>query len=181
MTPQQFVAELLCPTITCRSDIALAHLGTDDIRRFFARTARTPSGCIEWRGPIDRKTRYGTYYSIAHPTVAIRAHRAGHFFGSLRHPGRLHVLHRCNNTVCVNYSHLYIGTPLMNTCDKMRARRQARGSSIHGKLDAERVREIRLLSDLGWPQREIAARHDITQAAVSQVVRGRTWAHVRAA
>lgn len=53
------------------------------------------------------------------------------------------------------------------------------GKHWRSKIDAETVRDIRRRSAAGEKQASIAARYSITQTAVSNIVRGRTYAWVK--
>jgi transcriptional regulator len=48
----------------------------------------------------------------------------------------------------------------------------------HGKLNDEKVREIRRLSDRGMSQRDLAWQFGVTQANISVIIRRKTWKHV---
>lgn len=91
----------------------------------------------------------------------------------------LWVLHRCDNPLCVNPEHLFLGTAKDNTQDCIRKGRRntRRGSMLpQAKLDEETVRQIRALAGTKR-QSKIAREFGVSDATVSLIVRGKLWQH----
>lgn len=90
--------------------------------------------------------------------------------------------HHCDNPICVNPTHLYVGTPLSNVRDMdSRGRRVSRvahpratGERNHrAKLTDRQVQDIRArYTGRRGEQTEIAQEYGVTQALISLVVRG---------
>jgi hypothetical protein len=99
-------------------------------------------------------------------------------------PERMHVLHRCDVTYCVNPAHLFLGTHADNMADMMRKGRWKRewkigeGSS-RAKLTDDNVREIRRLRAQGVTIREVAKRFGVTTGPIDQIMSGKRWSHVK--
>jgi len=97
--------------------------------------------------------------------------------------GGLCVLHRCDNRLCCNPSHLFLGTRADNSAD-MAAKGRARPSFLRGeahgnaKLSEEDVREIRRAASCGATERGLSARFHVTPACIHQVVSRRAWRHI---
>lgn len=135
----------------------------------------TTSECIYLDGYRDRPV-------VPYDGRTMKASRA---VWIIRHgepaPGQ-HVLHRCNGGSgedgCINITHLYTGTPAENTADKVASERQARGEAIpQARLTRHQVRTIRQEYAAGTAtQRQLAARHGVSQNAVSMAIRRDTWA-----
>lgn len=99
--------------------------------RFWDKVNRKVGDCWEWLGCFDT-AGYGLIKESngsrnCHKTY--KAHRLSYmlFYGLI--PDGLCILHKCNNTKCVNPEHLYAGTKLQNAHDRDRC-----GHTItHGK------------------------------------------------
>lgn len=90
------------------------------------------------------------------------------------------VCHKCDNPICCNPSHLFVGTPAQNSADMARKRRCPRGENINtARLNASQVKEIRLLYASGkWTQTRLADKFDIPQTQISRIVNRKSWCHV---
>lgn len=94
------------------------------------------------------------------------------------------VLHRCDNPSCCNPRHLFLGTRKDNADDKMTKGRhnyRAHYGSDHGmsKLTEDQVRELRdLCAAKNATQMQLAARYNVSQATVSDIIRRRIWNHI---
>ena len=75
----------------------------------------TDSGCWEWRGGRFR----GGYGSVSHGNRTLIASRAAWVVWRGDIPNGLHVLHTCDNRLCINPEHLWLGTNEDNVRDKM--------------------------------------------------------------
>ena len=126
------------------------------------------NGCWPWLGCITHENRGLTQMSTSFRWRgrSVPAPRAvvEMFFRDLK-KGEF-VCHECDNRICVNPDHLFIGTHEDNILDKTFKGRAAR------KLTPDLVREIR--KAVGG-QDEIAARFGVGQASVSAIKTGRTW------
>ncbi len=93
-------------------------------------------------------------------------------------PKGLWVLHRCGNRECINPAHLYLGTPRQNNIDCVGHGTWKWGTQTL-KLNADKVREIKATYQDGmFNQQAIADKFGVCQGLISQIVRGRKWAHV---
>ena len=91
-------------------------------------------------------------------------------------PEGMQVLHRCDNPLCVNPDHLFLGTAVDNMKDRHAKRHYAKGEAHPmAKLTEDEVREIQRLDAKGVTQVEIAARFGTTQGHVSNICRQRVW------
>lgn len=85
------------------------------------------SGCWLWTGGLSGK-RYG---SLGYYGKSERAHRASYkeFVGPI--PEGLHVMHTCDNTICINPKHLVLGTHTENMQDKIKKGRDQNQKKTH--------------------------------------------------
>ena len=84
------------------------------LQYILSKTIATSTGCMEWQGTIVND--YGQVYVFNKP---IRTHRFvwERFKGII--PKKLQILHSCDNPICCNIEHLFIGTCKDNMIDKV--------------------------------------------------------------
>ena len=89
----------------------------------------------------------------------------------------MHVLHKCDNKLCINPFHLFLGTPADNMADKKSKGRQRRGEGCYNaKLTAEQVASIRKIRrESGLSYSKIGSMFGTSGCNVGQIVRGETW------
>jgi hypothetical protein len=94
----------------------------------------------------------------------------------------MHVLHHCDNRLCCNPDHLYLGTDADNVRDREVRRRgnHAKGSRVNtAKLTEIDVLTIRALHHWsGFTKAAIAREYGVSDVNVTAIVRGETWRHV---
>ena len=132
--------------------------------------ASRDTGCWIWIGSLTR----GGYGQIrvkkdGRWTMA-RAHRISWELYNGRIPKNSQVLHICDNPICVNPSHLFLGTTQDNTLDKMKKGRH--GWGIHAKINPQIARQIRQATGTN---QEIARTFDISPTEVSYIKHFRRW------
>jgi hypothetical protein len=148
-----------------------------DLSQFWSRVQPGEAAeCWLWRGSLD-VYGYGIYSDGRAGTR--KAHR---IVWQLTHGVVLSsdelLCHHCDNPVCVNPAHLFIGTHKDNMRDKVAKGRcnQARERNNYAKLDPELVRQIReAVAAGGTTQCAVAQRFGISESLVSVVVNGRRW------
>lgn len=145
--------------------------------RFWAKVNKTNS-CWLWTAgtyPVG----YGKF-AVANGTSAsttIGAHRMAWRL-TYGDPGTQHVLHRCDNRLCVNPAHLFLGTNFDNIADMVAKNRQSRGeSSGLNTLTEQDVRAIRKAA-VHQRQCELAAQYGVSRATICRIVNYRLWTHV---
>jgi len=136
------------------------------IERFFAYVRKTEH-CWIWRG----KPANNGYGRMSIDDVGELAHRLSWIihYGSI--PDRLCVLHECDNRLCVNPRHLFLGTRQENAADRGQKGRQPQGSKIGtSKLSTEEVKKIRAAYAADETQQVIAERFGVTRSNVGYIV-----------
>ena len=147
--------------------------------RFWAKVDKTsnPNGCWEWTAARVSSGRYGGF-KWSH-TRMVNAHRASMMLAGHEIDSSDFICHKCDNTICVNPDHLYVGTPLTNAQDKSARGRTIRGvDAFTAVLTPAKVVEIRALVAGGAVQREVAELYGVTQGHISDVVHRHVWAWV---
>ena len=156
------------------------------------------SGCFLWLGSINRNR------GIANPARAAGWYNGKHrpasriawilYKGDI--PEGLHVLHRCDNALCVNPDHLYLGDHAKNMKDMMDRRRHyiytdraaqmaildaARPRSAVGKRGEEQyahkltwvqVREIRASTE---SSRVLGNRYGVSNTNIKNIRNNKAW------
>jgi hypothetical protein len=149
----------------------------------------TPTdGCWEWAGPKGR-WGYGVINHAYGRDKHARAHRVCWelYFGPI--PEGMCICHACDNKICVNPEHLFLGTSRDNTHDMLRKgrRRPGRPPRMVGegngaaKLSEAQVREIRELyrpRTRGLGCHSLAKRYGVSGQTIHRVIRGKYWNHV---
>jgi hypothetical protein len=107
------------------------------------------------------------------------AHRASWEINHGPIPVGIMVCHACDNRLCVNPSHLFLGTHQENMADGRAKSRFASGERQHlAKLTRDSVGEIRRLYRLGVVQVQLAERFGVSQSQISSIVRRNVWREV---
>lgn len=140
--------------------------------RISARVVQAANGCLEWRGTRNTKgygqLRVGGKLTLVH-RVTWEIHN-----GPI--PDGLCVLHKCDNRVCVNHDHLFLGTHEDNVRDMCAKGRQARGEThSQAKLTEQDVLAIRADPR---PPRKIAEQYGVSSWTITAIQFGREWRHI---
>ena len=133
------------------------------------RPVNDPNECWIWEGAVGsdgygRVRRKGATFSV---------HRYSYELFKGPVPEELCVMHRCDVPLCVNPTHLCLGTKADNTQDMLEKKRA--GNTVH-KLSYDKVQEVRALLRKGVTKREISERFDICRSTVQDIESGSTWA-----
>ncbi len=129
--------------------------------------------CVEWQGRIN-KGGYGQLYWRGKQWTA---HRMIYALSTGKHPGVMHVCHKCDNRACVNPTHLFLGTNADNVRDRnSKGRQAALCGEMNGfaKLNISQVEQI--IADPRAASK-IAPEYGISLPAVQAIKSGRNWAH----
>src|SRR5438132_356940 len=88
------------------------------INRFLEKTnERTAEGCLPWIGQASGRERRAYLYFQGRVQPAARVIW---ILTNGEPPNGLHVLHACDNPMCVEISHLWLGTQADNNADMVR-------------------------------------------------------------
>lgn len=127
-----------------------------------------------WQWTAAKAGRYGAFRSDTRMDLA---HRVSYEIYCGPIPAGLRVCHRCDNPICVNPEHLFLGTDADNVFDKVSKSRQARGISHgHCKLSDSDVIEIRKTK--GATQQKIADLYGVDRTLIGLIRRNKIWKHL---
>ena len=137
--------------------------------------------CWIWHG----KTASGhgsTYGAIKAGTInngdrrTALAHRISYELYNGPIPDGIHVLHKCDVSLCVNPDHLFLGTHRDNIDDMLSKDRSCRGErNGHAVLTESDVLFIRHSSE---STKDLALKYCISASAIRKARSGRTWRHI---
>jgi hypothetical protein len=139
--------------------------------RFWKYVEKT-EGCWLWKGAVDGVT-YGRIYDATRKEKVL-AHRVSWEIHHGVIPERQLVLHRCDNTACVNPEHLFLGTHADNSRDMVAKSRVRRFVLSDG--DVQFIRKARRGDTHSVT--ELAQIFGVTRATIFNVVSCRTQQHI---
>ena len=147
------------------------------------RCTRNQSGCWVWGGAKTEGYGMKWYKPIGRQDFVHRIVAALELGYNLNDASRkrLYVLHKCNNRLCCNPGHLYIGTPKENARDAIIAGtvKGRRGEKCNwAKLTEKDVYLIRRLRDQGNTHQEIADVVGISRRGVGRILARERWSHI---
>ena len=155
------------------------------LKMSFDKNVIKKEGCWDWSGSVDK----GGYaiMSCRKSCGAEKGHRASYIIHKGPIPNGLHVCHTCDNRICTNPEHLWLGTHQQNNTDKILKGRAnwvpppiKRGSKNGAsKLNEDQVKEIRKLLKTGMSHVEIGAKFGVSKGPIGKINRGTHWKHVK--
>ena len=153
-----------------------------DYDRFNSKTRLDEStGCIIWTGSIcgiksnlrprftlngERRTAYRVLWEAERGPLTQEQY----------------LCHTCDNSLCVNLDHLWIGNDKLNCADKIakgRAKYPTEMSHGHRKIDLEIALHIReLYSTREYTTRQLGKTYNIDSKTIHALITGKTWKSV---
>ena len=132
----------------------------------------TESGCWIWMGT----TTVRGYGQIESNNRKLYAHRASYqaFIGEI--PEGMNVCHSCDNTYCVNPSHLFLGTQKQNLEDMARKKRSTFGEKNTQAKLTENI--IKYILESNHPGSLLANQFNVSVSLISAIRRKERWNHV---
>ena len=170
----------------------LIHLNDKIIKRFWGKVLLgPPDDCWPWTS-AQSSSGYGI---IGFPPNGLAfAHRVAYTIFHGREPGELLVCHTCDNRLCQNPMHLFIGTHEDNMRDMCLKGRQGSRKTNWGKngehigegngrskLTETDIKDIRHRFVPGKKSKssiELAHEYNVCRAHIYQIVKRKVWQHV---
>ncbi len=136
----------------------------------------TESGCVLWKGSVNVRGRPVVNYGDG---LRMYAHRASYIINVGPIPDGLCILHCCDNPLCVNPVHLFLGTHTDNMEDMARKGRSNRGENVStAKLNEDKVREIRRRYAQGESGPKLGNEFGVSAGTIRLVAKRLKWTHV---
>jgi len=149
-------------------------IATDPMERFWPKVDKS-GDCWEWTGcrHPEGYGRFNPYGEI------INSHRFIFELEGSDIPSGMIVCHHCDNPPCVNPDHLYLGTHMDNTRDKINRGNQLRGEDHpRSKLSEENVKEIRDGIANGIECKFFAKQFNLSTSNISSIKNRKSWKHI---
>ena len=137
------------------------------MQRFWSKTQQG-DGCWLWEGGV-LSDGYGAFWLEGSNK---RAHRVAYLLAIGEIPDGMCVCHTCDVRLCVNPSHLWVGTRGDNLRD-MGKKGRANGGTR--KLKPEYIPFIRGLRHRGMMYKDIAELCEVHPVTIGDICRGKAW------
>lgn len=133
----------------------------------------TSTGCLEIISHRAKSGNRTKYTLLRRDGRYIGAHRLAYIdaFGEI--PKGMCVCHRCDNSLCVNPDHLFLGTRADNNADMVVKGRSASGeqNGAH-KLTERKAKDIRKqYAKGGVTHRSLAKDHNVSHVLIGSIIR----------
>mgnify|MGYP001568119767 CR=1 FL=1 len=130
--------------------------------------------CWVWMG-ARRSNGYGNFNAGNGKTAS--AHKLSFFLTTGDYPTDKNVLHRCDNRLCVNPAHLFLGTFADNSADMVAKKRSTYGErNPMSKLTERDVMAIRKEYSEGQVTHQyLADQYVVCRATIQLVTKGKIW------
>lgn len=144
--------------------------------RVMAKIEKAPNGCWNFTGLLSGGHGDAKYGVISHGYRNLYAHRIAYEDAKGTIPEGLQVCHSCDNTICCNPDHLFLGTIQENTQDSLEKGRRARGTkNSQNKLTELQALEIRASTESGVV---LGVRYGVSRTQISNIKRGKQWQYL---
>lgn len=151
------------------------------VESFLRRTQRTENGCWKWIGAVHWKTGR-PLFQLGRKQVF--AHRAAYrlVFGEI--PDSMCICHHCDNKLCVNPDHLFVGTQDDNMKDMVAKGRQnnpigeSNGRAKLTEDDVQYIRKVYKRYSRQFGSGALAKKYGVDPVTIRDIVNGKLWPHV---
>lgn len=147
----------------------------------YVKKENSPVLCWNWNGTVTEKyngcKRY--YGLIRINQEPVKAHRFSYELHIGKIPKGLFVCHSCDNSLCVNPTHLFLGTNQDNVGDMVKKMRHTFGErNGQAKLTDSGVLKMRALRKKGATLSKLSSEFGVAISTVSQIINNLRWKHL---
>lgn len=138
-------------------------------------TFYSPDGCWIWTGAVNYQGGYGR---LVHNFIR-GVHRISFtlFKGPIP-PGKF-VCHTCDNPICYNPDHLWLGTNAENMADKIKKGRDKTGEDHPmAKITESQAKNVKGLLSIGLKPKLISKCRNISLRTIYGISSGKTWRQI---
>ena len=148
------------------------------IDRFFSKVNKTES-CWVWESDINMNG-YGYFQvKVNGKQKKVLAHRYSWMINNGEIPKDICICHTCDNRLCVNPLHMFLGTRADNRRDCVLKNRQAKGENCgQSKLTEENVKFIRSMDSV-LKNKDLAKQFNVSESTIERVLSRETWHHIK--
>jgi hypothetical protein len=156
-------------------------LTTGDIERFLRKVEIKDKSCWEWEG-AKYQNGYGQFSLRRGNRKTFSAHRISWIiFNDQDIPDGKMVCHKCDNRICVNPSHLYVGTGYENNRDTVARNRGNRHSGERCSWAKLKSQDVIAIRESQESQAELAAKYRVDPSTICQILSYKRWKHLQVA
>lgn len=134
------------------------------------------SGCLLWFGYLNQTNGRPVIRVARKNKIAYRVAwemKNGPILNGLQ------VCHKCDNKLCLNTDHLFLGTQQDNANDAVKKGRSLKGiRNPSVKITEESIDVIRYLKAIGVRGEDIGKLFGVSGTNINSIYRGKLWAHV---
>jgi hypothetical protein len=136
--------------------------------------------CWEWTAG-KASGRYGSL-SVSRGSGKVLAHRfSWELHNKKKVPNGLYVCHSCDNPLCVNPAHLFLGTQSDNVKDMWSKGRNNKSGEKNGRSKLTRQVVVKIRDEYTGRRGQIvslATKHGVGSSTIFDVVNHRSWTHI---
>lgn len=141
------------------------YISPEDI--FNSLVIKNKINCWGWSGNVDS----GGYGMFVFNKKIVLAHRFSYELYCSQHTDGLLVCHKCDNPICVNPDHLFLGTKRDNSIDYLK-----KGRLKNATLPVFKILEIKdLIKNTTMDNKEISQKFGVKTSYIYNIRKGKIW------
>lgn len=136
--------------------------------------------CWLWTGAQDGKGRGSVW--VDEVGTKCKAHRVAWYLETGMWPNPM-ALHKCDNGLCVRFSHLFEGTQKVNMQDA-KEKGRTRNGTVRGEdnnnavLTDAQAKEVKAFLANGFVGADLAKSYGVSVSTISHIKTGKAWKHI---